>query len=347
MIRNIVLILLAVALAGCTSLFGADSVFRDRRSDYLKAEEMQPIQVPEDLDSETLGVAFPVPPAGQVSDYQLATEFETPRPDELSTDQVGQVRIQRLDEDQWILVPAPPAEAWPRIRGYLTENRIPTLRTDADNGIIETGLLNYGDDDGTLHQFLLKLEQGVQLNTTEIVVRHRQFPSGAVPEVMPDWTQDQTGDSEEAEEMRLQIAESLAADEGSGTASLLGQRIGAAAKVEIITPSAVDPYILMHLSYARSWASVEFALGTATFSIESSDRDAGVFNLLLLSGTEQDYSWLRRVLRGSNGNLGQPYQLNLRQVDDSVEVRVMSPEGDSLPQREAFEFLTLLRSKLA
>jgi len=68
---------------------------------------------------------------------------------------------------------------------------------------------------------------------------------------------------------------------------------------------------------------------------------------MLLSEAEQDYSWLRRVLRGSAGNLGQPYQINLRQIEDSVEVRVVSPQGDSLPQREAFEFLTLLRSNLA
>lgn len=347
MIRNILLIALALGLAGCTSLFGADNVFRDRGSDYLLAEEMDPIEVPEDLDSETLGVAFPVPPAGQVSEYQLAESFETPRPDEFGTDEVGEVRMQRLGEDQWILVPAPPAEAWPRIRGYLTENRIPTLRTDADNGVIETGVLSFGDDPQLQHQFLLRLEQGVRLNTTEIVVRHRAFPVDAIPDVIPAWTDDQTGDSEAADQMRMQIAESLAGDEGSGTASLLGQRVGAAAKVEIVTPSAVDPYILLHLSYERSWASVEFALGTELFNIESSDKEAGVFDLVLLSEAEQDYSWLRRVLRGSAGNLGQPYQINLRQVDDSVEVRVMTPEGDSLPQREAFEFLTLLRSRLA
>lgn len=347
MIRNFLLIFLALAVSGCTSLFGADSIFRDRRSDYLRADEMQPITVPEDLDSETLGVAFPVPPAGQVSEYQLAEDFETPRPDEFGTDEVGEVRMQRLGDDQWILVPAPPAEAWPRIRGFLTENGIPALRTDAINGVIETGPMILGDDLSEQHQFLLRLEQGVRLNTTEIVVRHRSFPSDDVPDTLPEWSDDQTGDSEQADEMRLQIAESLAGDEGSGTASLLGQRVGAAAKVEIVTPSAADPYILMHLSYDRSWASVEFALGTELYNIESSDKETGVFDLLLLSEAEQDYSWLRRLMRGSAGNLGQPYQINLRQVEDSVEVRVRSPQGESLPQREAFEFLTLLRSKLA
>lgn len=347
MIRYIFLFALVFNLAGCSSLFGTDSIFRDRGSDYLKAEEMSPIQIPEDLDSDTLGVAFPVPPAGQVSDYQLADEFETPRPDELGTEQVGQVRIQRLDGDQWILVPAPPAEAWPRVRGYLTENRMPTLRTDADNGVIETGLLNYGEDASIRHQFLLRLEQGVQLNTTEIVVQHRQFPADSVPTPLPVWSESETSTSGVADEMRLQIAESLASDEGSGTASLLGQSIGAAAKVQIITPSAADPYILMHLSYERSWASVEFALGTELFSIETSNKEAGVFDVMLLSEEEQGYSWLRRLMRGSAGNLGLAYQLTLRQVDDSVEVRVISPDGESLPQREAFEFLTLLRSKLA
>jgi len=254
MIRNLLLIFLAMTLSGCTSLFGADNIFRDRRSDYLRAEEMQPIQVPEDLDSETLGVSFPVPPAGQVSEYQLAEEFETPRPDQFTTDQVGEVRMQRLGDDQWILVPAPPAEAWPRIRGYLTENRIPTMRTDANNGVIETGLIDLGEDLETQHQFLLKLEQGVRLNTTEIVVRHREFARDEVPAALPEWTADQSGNSEEAQDMRTRIAESMAGDEGSGTATLLGQRVGAAAKVEVITPAAADPYILMHLSYDRSWA---------------------------------------------------------------------------------------------
>jgi uncharacterized lipoprotein len=147
--------------------------------------------------------------------------------------------------------------------------------------------------------------------------------------------------------MRLDLAEALAGAEGGSTASLLGQSIGAAAKVEIVTPSATDPYILMRLSYGRSWASVAYALETEAFQIDSSDEDTGLFNIIQLDTEAMNYSWLRRIMRGTPESLGSHYQIHLRQTDEAVEVRVTTPEGGSLPQREAFEILTLLRSKLA
>ncbi len=347
MIRYLVLLGLALSTTGCTSILGMDNIFRDRRSDYLRASEMPPINVPEDLDSQTLGAAYPVPSAGQVSEYQLASEFETPRPEQISIEQAGQVRIQRLGGDQWILVPAPPAEVWPQLRAFLAAQRIPTQSTDAANGVIESAWISDDGDDAMFYQYRFQLEQGVQLNTTEIVLDHREAPANTAEADLPAWDSGEGENAARANALRLRLAEALVETEGGSTASLLGQRIGAATKVEMVTPSEADPFLLLKLNYERSWASVEYALGTQSFAIRDSNKDGGQFDMVVRNLEAENYSWLRRQLRGTPESLGTPYRIQLRQVEGGVEVRVTNPDGSSLEQREAFNILTLLRSKLA
>ena len=343
MFRPIILSLLVFSLSACTSLFGIDSVFRDRSGDYLRADDMPQIEVPEDLDSDTLGVAFPVP---EVTEYQLGDQFQTPRPEQLAVEPVGQVRIQSLAGESWILVPASPGEVWPQLRRFLTNNRIPTLSTDAGNGVIETDWVSDDGDDSLAYQYRFRLEQGVQLNTTEIVVDVRQMQVNEPDRSPPAWDSPDAINPDQEAAMRLQLAEALADEESGGTASLLGQSIGAAAKVEVVTPRASDPYILLHLSYERSWASVEYALGSEWFGIDSSDREAGVFDIQLFTEPAQPSSWLGRLFGGGRST-STAYRVQLQRVGEAVEVRVTTPEGASLPQREAFEVLTLLRSNLA
>ncbi|EKD54819.1 MAG: hypothetical protein ACD_60C00041G0010 [uncultured bacterium] len=59
-IKNALLILL-VALSGCTYIYGNKGVIQNRDTDYLKARSIPPLQIPPGLSSSTVEASFPVP----------------------------------------------------------------------------------------------------------------------------------------------------------------------------------------------------------------------------------------------------------------------------------------------
>lgn len=339
-----VLSVASVAMTGCS--FGGDNPFRDRSDDYLRATEITPIQVPEDLDRGRLGQIYQVPQAGQVAPYQIDSEFEVPRPQRLSAQRSeGQVRIQSLGDEKWILVPASPGEIWPRVRAFLTRNEIATASADADRGVIVTDWLTFDDDAEKEHQFRLEFEQGVQLNTTEIDVTQRQRPAGESGSDSTAWPET-SADAERADWMRTRLAEELAAEGSSGAASLVGQDIGATAKVELVAPRVADPYLSMKLNYERAWASVEFALESPGFEVESQDVEAGRFDIRYRQPVEKQRSGLMRWLFGDKQNEARSYRIRVRDVEGEVEVRILQPDGSSLSQQRAYQLLSRLRQQL-
>ncbi len=342
MARYTILIFIVLLLGGCTSIFGLDSAFRDRSNDYLRAVELPPMVVPAGLDGQVIGQIYPVPQAGQVASYQLEDEFRTPRPAKIDANRAsGEVRIQRLGDDQWILVGAPPGEIWPRVRAFLAASGIGVASANADQGVIDSDWLSFDGDDESYHRFRVRLEQGVQLFTAEISILHQSVSPEALDGAI--WEQAQ-GNSAQAQWLRENLAQSLASDQGRA-ASLLGQQIGAAAKVEMVTPSAADPYLQMNLSLARAWASVEYAMGSDQFELVEREREAGLLRFSHQPEVEQR-SWFRRLFSRSSGNRSREYLLRLEPRGDYLELRIMAPDGSSLDQRQAFEMLSLIRSNL-
>ena len=347
-LRVLLTLSLMSLLAGCSWL-GLDTYFRDRSDDYRKSTEIEKTKVPEDLSSEALGELYPVPQGGEVVSYEIDSEFEVPRPRSVAVNEsINEVKIQRLGEDIWILMSVPPAEAWPRIRSYLTRNGIPSARADASTGVVETGLFQLSDSETLYHQFHVQLIQGVQLNTTEIEILHRQYNAEQIPENLPAWAS--TSDDAEREEwLRTGLANSLASDNVAGTASLLGKEIGAAAKVELITPEAELPFIEMRMAFERAWASVGYALGKDGFEIVERQLQSSYYLADYQEpGKGGKSTFLRRLVRlgASNKNEVLSYRVDVTRAGENVEVRVARPDGSLMDQRETYLVLESIRNKL-
>ena len=96
------LLVLALVLGGCSylGLSGEDGMFRDRGSDYLRAEVTPPMQIPNQLDSFTLDQLYVIP-----DQLFAATEiFEsTPMPKPIETRRREGVIIQSLADRRWIV----------------------------------------------------------------------------------------------------------------------------------------------------------------------------------------------------------------------------------------------------
>ena len=54
MVKRVLIIIFAVALGGCNYFLGEEGMFRDRGSDYLEAQALAQMEIPENLDSYTL-----------------------------------------------------------------------------------------------------------------------------------------------------------------------------------------------------------------------------------------------------------------------------------------------------
>lgn len=340
------LLMSALLLLESCSLLGLDTYFRDRSSDYRTAEEFAVMDVPQGMSAERVGQIYPLPQGGEVVSYEIQSDFEVPRPRSVAmNDSSNEVRIQRLNEESWILVSTPPGETWPRIRSYLSRSGIPTERIDPSSGVIETGLFKVTEAPEEFQQFRIELSQGVQVNTTEISILQRSFHETETPGQLPEWSE--VSERAEYEDwFRGMLAESLAMEDAAGTASLLGQEIGASQKVELVTPEEGLPYIEMRMEYDRAWASVGYALSRQGFSITEQQANEGIYISDYQEISNEDPSWWRRTFNLAKEGPVYNYRISLDNTDGSVRVRVESLNGESMTQRESFLVLQKIRNNL-
>src|SRR5690554_214407 len=131
----LVLFALILPLSGCGMFFGDDGWFRNRGGDYLKADNIPPLVLDEDIDRSALGELYPIAPLTAADIEELPEAYEVPRPLPLSANMLEEsVKIQRLGEQTWILMNVAPGEIWPRLRSFLNVNGLTVARADISSG---------------------------------------------------------------------------------------------------------------------------------------------------------------------------------------------------------------------
>lgn len=339
------MMLLAPALAGCGA-FSDNGVFRDRSRDYLGAREYPVIRVPDGLDGAALGQLYDIP---QVSEPLIAGDEDTlPRPQPLGTSLLEEdIKVQSLGDRRWVWINRSPAEVWPRVRNLLNTNNIVTDRSDAVAGVIETAWVEFEDEPGNQHRYRLRIEEGMQPDTSEIAIQHMVAPRGGET---PSWGELAT-DDRRTEEMIDFVASGLAGGDALGSVSLLAQSIGGGAKVEMVAAGDAPPYLLIKLGYDRSWASVAYSVSRDEFQLVDQDRSRGLFFVNLKTELEEDRpGFFARMLGAGSGEDGQPiaarYRIELQETQDGVLVRVES-ENAELERARQLEMLQRIRANLA
>lgn len=373
-------LLSVVNLAGCGVFFGEDGFFRDRGDDYLKAETIPPMKVPDGVDEKALGQLYVVPEV-QKADYEYPEEFVAPRPEALSSSVYSDnVKIQKLDDKRWIFINASPSEVWPRVRNFLNSTGLQVARTDAPRGLIETAWLNFKDDPEIRDKYRLRIEQGVQPDSAEVHVIHLSMPRGAEVPAEINWPRQST--SQEREGWMIQeLAASLAAEIGSASASLLAQTIGGEPKVAIVARNR-EPILRMELEPVRAIATLNHALQQEGLQILDQDSGAGIYYVHYQDPEESEgffSGWFSREQSTEKYSLGDilkhmqladtPANRNLfpaaaftsdedeledaagylfiaRENGEAIEVVVRNVNGQPLEPREAREMLGMVRRNL-
>ncbi len=288
------------SVSGCSRLFGDEGFFPDRNNDYLEAQESADIVLPEGMTAENIRNDYPIPELAL--SQVLPAKFEVPRVEPLDTvDNKGSVRVQRFEQQQWILINASPSEVWPLVSNFLLTNNIALATADGTLGLIETDWLSSSLIDTSVladidlanltfsknserrpntpsikEQFRFKLKAGVQENTTEIAITQRSVAANESVATAPSWSQTSSLKIREDNMVKL-LSEHLASSPSQPSHSLLAQGIGSASRVILHYDADGRPYLALYLPFDRAWASLGLALRKASFEVSDLNRSAGVY----------------------------------------------------------------------
>ncbi len=362
---RLLLPLVVVTLGGCGWLVGDEGFFRDRGDDYRKAKSIPPMQVPADKKSEAVSELYVIPV--ERTDALLEREFEVPRPQPIQGNPEEKVvRIQKLGEQQWILLDEAPAESWPRVRNFLISNQIGIEREDAGSGQMETGWLTFKSDATRREKYRFRVEQGVQRASSEIYVLQMGYRKESGEDIpAPAWPATSM-DAERETWMIKELANYLASTSGESSVSLLAQGISTVNKVYLVRDASGQPVIDLRLPFDRAWASLGRALERAGLTVKDLDRSTGVYFVTYEpakrkegaegeEGTEEEkkpgmmsrlFSWWGDD-EDENPAIGHSYRIEMRTVEQGVVIGARRDDGEEFAEGEAEFVLGLIKAHLS
>lgn len=377
-------VMLSLTQSACGWFWGERGVFRDRSNDYLKADNIRPLVLPDGKQAPaSMGELYPIPPVSATDfGYDPDAEYEVPRPMPLAANlQQENVKIQRVGGESWILINAAPGELWPRIRNFLNVNGLNASYANINKGIIETEWLQFKTDPELQHTYRLQIDQGVQPETSEIHILHYSIPADQPLPAEVNWPK-KSVNAEREKWLMDELAATLATDQSEVGTSLLAQNIGGSVKAGL-GMLRTETALFIRLDKTRALATLGYAAKKDGFITFESDQDAGLIYVGYKDPEDMKPGWFKRVLHlphnpklpttkytleqlktilpegddFDNATLSKPnkekqfpdatgYLLVVTDSDNGYVVRIRDAYGKRLKPREARELLTILRKNL-
>jgi outer membrane protein assembly factor BamC len=257
------------------------------------------------------------------------------------------VRVQRLGDEEWMLVAVAPGQLWPQVRAFLTTNTLQLARVDARAGLIETGWLK-PDQGGMDERYQFRIEQGVQRNTSELHVR--QMAMAGDTDSWPETSYD----AGREKEMLMAVAEYIASNTDAAPVSMMAQQaISASGKVSMQEDADNIAYIRLELPYYRAWASVERALRESTFKVRDRDRSSGVYYIRYVEDADEDSGWFDWLFGGddqaeSAEMTEQDFVLFMeKQSTEVVRITIAREDKEALTPAQSQSLLGLIKGNIS
>jgi outer membrane protein assembly factor BamC len=361
---RLLVVIITLFVAGCGWLNDDKGIFINRADDYIDIVEREPLVIPEDLESDRVEDPFPIPPTPE----QLNAEYypgRPPRPDAIyANDNRDEVRIQRLGDRRWLVIPEPPTTVWPKVKEFLSENAV---AIDAENpafGRIDTEWLQLGDEEyrDVIRSLLsdarkdadqrvgrdrlrIRVEQGLRERTSEVHVRHENDAMGVPRVEIIDLGLVESQIPAAEVEVLSEIGAYIAAKVSEQTVSMVAREISTAAKSSLERDEQGDPILRLALDYDRAWATVGQALTRAEVEVTSLDQIVGIYYVVLqdslLTGEEPGWFASFSIFGGKNEH---DLQLHVRETSDAAyQVSVMDAEAKPVDRELSKQVLIMLR----
>lgn len=358
-----ILLLGLALLPGCGWFNDDKGFFVNRDDDYIDMQEREALVVPSDLHAAKVADPFPIPRTPR----QLNPDYypnQPPRPDAIfANDNRDEVRIQRLGDRTWLVVPESPTTVWPKVKQFLAENGIAVASEMSVHGRLDTEWLDtsresYRDiirtviraakeQDGFLEgqdRLLIRVEPGLRENTSEVYVRHENDALGLPSVGVVDLTSMRSLIPAAEVDALSEIGAYIAAKVSEQTISMVAREITAEVKSSVERNAEGVPVLELRLDYDRAWATVGQALTRAEVSVEDQDQVQGVYYVMVpddvLTGKEK--GWLSGLM--GRGGKGYDLQLHFEQAEGGAyHVNVTDAEAQPVDREFGQEVLTMIR----
>ncbi|WNW11249.1 outer membrane protein assembly factor BamC [Pseudomonas sp. DTU_2021_1001937_2_SI_NGA_ILE_001] len=363
------LALIISSTSGCGWLWGPDGYFRDRGSDYLEATQTAPMQVPSDITSvKRMDPLLPIP-RNVADSAQKSGEYQVPRPQPLSVDsaQSSDFSLQRNGDARWILAQRPPAEVWPIAHQYFEDNGFRIAeerpqtgeftttwqRSDELSAPVARRLGASGTASDAETRVRVRIEPGVQRNTSEIYVVSVSRPAGSTSEVeFPARTVNLGVDSSLTDDLLASMSRN--AEQGGSVSLLAARDFDAPSRVSLSTDGNGNPVLNVGEDLDRAWSSVGRALDQGDWRVEDINRSLGLYYINLAERAKQPDE-KPGFFSGMFGNKptkeelearAERYQVRLSKVGDSVQVTVEKNINTVAPADVARRVLSVIQDHL-
>ncbi len=355
--------MLVVTVSGCGWMNDDKGIFVNRDDDYITMEERDPLVVPSDLEAAKVADPYPIPRTPR----QLNPEFypkSPPRPDAIfASDNREEVRIQRLGDRAWLVVPEDPTTVWPKVKQFLAENGIRVESEMAAYGRLDTEWLDtsresYRDIIRTVireakvqddylegqDRLLMRVEPGLREATSEVYVRHENDSLGLPSVGVVDLNSIRSMIPAAEIDVLSEIGAYIAAKVAEQTISMVATDNTGRVKSSVSRNAEGTPILELRLDYDRAWATVGQALTRADVEVENMDQVEGVYYVRIpdevLTGEEK--GWLGSLFGGGKG--GYKLQLHMNeQTKEVYHVSVTDTEAQPVERDFGQEVLTMLR----
>lgn len=301
-VPTMVMVTAASILAGCGMLPSIPFIGDDdkpEKTTYIDLRPQAPLEVPADLRQVEPSQVSAIPDIGVQRNASYYPD-RPPLPDaKYASDNRDEVRVQRLGSRSWLVIPESPTTAWPKMKQFFADNGIVLVDDRPEVGRLNTvwledagspardvvrTLVQRARSDAGLEigkdRFLLRVEQGMQPQSTEVHLRHDNDDLNGVVEPDILRVQDVNSDLVAAEKALLeQIGGYVAARVAESTVSKVALQIGSQPKSDMRRNADGIPELSFFLDRGRALASLTQSLRNAGVLINSEDGDAGRFDI--------------------------------------------------------------------
>ncbi|HWP19758.1 MAG TPA: outer membrane protein assembly factor BamC [Burkholderiaceae bacterium] len=293
--RSTVALLVATALAGCSSL---SSMMEGDRVDYRsRGSQSARLEVPPDLTQLQRDARYQVPGGGSVSAAELeraqATAPRQGTANNVAPNAIGDVRLMRAGEQRWLVTAEAPEQVWPKLRAFWQELGFNLTTDSPQTGVMETDwaenraklpldiirrtigrALDSLYSTGEMDRFRTRVERTP--SGTEIYISHR-----GMEEVYTNQREDQTrwqprkADPELEAEMLSRLMVQLGAKPEEARAAVANAPT-LPPKARIID-GADGRAVQLDEGFDRAWRRVGLSLDRSGFTVEDRDRAEGIY----------------------------------------------------------------------
>ncbi|MEG0967420.1 MAG: outer membrane protein assembly factor BamC [Pseudomonas sp.] len=361
------LALIISSTSGCGWLWGEEGYFRDRGSDYLEATQKAPMQLPPDVsNAKRLDPLLPIP--RNVADDNVKGEFEVPRPQPMSAGaDISDFSLQKSGSARWVLAQRAPAEVWPVARQFFEDNGFRIAEERPQTGEFNTTWQRFDELSTSMAKRLgsassssdnevrarIRIEPGVQRNTSEVYIVTVERPAGSTAEQEFPARSNNTGvDAILVDEMLASMTRSA---EKGGSVSLLAARdFDAPSRVSLSEDGSGNPVLNLGADLDRAWSSVGRALEQGEWRVEDINRSLGLYYINLAEKAEtkdQEPGFFGKLFGSAPSKeereaRAERYQVRLSKVGDSVQVTVEKNINTVAPADVARRVLSVIQDNL-